>query len=118
MAKKNPTTEMIDKIIGRKINELRIAKGLSGVQVAALIDVTHQQLRKYEKGTNRISAGRLMSIAKALGVNVNYFFDKMEKFVLADNENERLIFELARVSRGIKDRNQLYTLLSLARTLH
>ena len=72
MARKSKFTEQIDTAIGQKIHELRISLGLSRQQLAGKIGVTHQQLQKYEKGTNRISAGRLVAIAQALGKSVSY----------------------------------------------
>ena len=60
--------------------------GLTQQQMAELIGVTYQQAHKYEKGINRIAAGRLFTIAQALGVDVGYFFDGMdsERVVQAD----------------------------------
>ena len=60
--------------------------GLTQQQMAELIGVTYQQAHKYEKGINRIAAGRLFTIAQALGVEVGYFFDGMdgERCVQAD----------------------------------
>ena len=49
--------------------------GLTQQQMAELIGVTYQQAHKYEKGVNRVSAGRLYHIAQALGVEVGYFFE-------------------------------------------
>jgi transcriptional regulator with XRE-family HTH domain len=78
MARKNDYIQEIDKFIGEKIYSLRLAKGLSRQQLAEVIEVTHQQLQKYEKGTNRISVGRLVLIAKALEKNVNYFYEGLD----------------------------------------
>ena len=64
MARKVAEIDWIDKQIGAKIQELRLASGLSRQQLGDLIAVTHQQLQKYEKGTNRVSAGRLAVIAR------------------------------------------------------
>ncbi len=78
MVRKNDYLTEIDKIIGRKIYSLRLAKGLSRVQVAEEIEVTHQQLQKYEKGLNRISVGRLMLIARTFGVNISNLLKNIE----------------------------------------
>ena len=48
--------------------------GLTQQQMADLIGVTYQQAHKYEKGINRVAAGRLYSIARALGVEAGYFY--------------------------------------------
>jgi transcriptional regulator with XRE-family HTH domain len=72
----------IDKHIGSKILSLRLALGLSRDQLAKKLDVTQQQLQKYEKGTNRISVSRLVVIAKALSQGVSYFYEGLSD----DNE--------------------------------
>lgn len=97
MARKSEFTEAIDTAIGEKINVLRITLGLSRQQLATMIGVTHQQLQKYEKGTNRISAGRLASIAQAMKKPIEYFFDGLvdvEEDVL--NQQDRMRLELNR----------------------
>ena len=53
--------------------------GLTQQQLADLIGVTYQQAHKYERGINRVSAGRLFEVAQVLGVPVSYFFDELEK---------------------------------------
>ena len=78
MARKNDYILEVDKFIGGKIYSLRLAKGLSRQQLSKGIGVTHQQLQKYEKGTNRISVGRLVLIAKALSKDVSYFYEGLE----------------------------------------
>jgi transcriptional regulator with XRE-family HTH domain len=78
MARKNDYILEVDKFIGGKIYSLRLAKGLPRQQLAEVIGVTHQQLQKYEKGTNRISVGRLVLIAKALSKEISYFYEGLE----------------------------------------
>src|SRR5215217_7001581 len=56
--------------VGRRIRELRIAAGLSQTQLAGELGVTFQQVQKYEKGQNRVGAGRLTKIARVLNVPV------------------------------------------------
>jgi len=63
-----------DAEIGQRVRALRLQRGLSQTELGNLISVTFQQVQKYEKGTNRISAGRLQRIAEVLGVPVAYFF--------------------------------------------
>src|SRR5947207_12928110 len=64
-----------DVAIGQKLRALRLDRGLSQGALAGEIGVTFQQLQKYEKGANRVSAGRLARIAAALGVPVTAFYD-------------------------------------------
>lgn len=62
-----------NKKIGGKLRELRLAKGLTQKMLAAKIDVSFQQLQKYEIGSNRITADKLFILAKELGVSVDSF---------------------------------------------
>ena len=63
--------------MGARVRDRRIFLGLTQQQMAELIGVTYQQAHKYEKGINRVSAGRLYNIAQALGVDVSYFFESL-----------------------------------------
>src|SRR5919106_3186763 len=73
MSPKQP--DSIDKLVGRNIRIQRLAKGLSQTELAQKLGVTFQQVQKYEKGVNRIGAGRLFQIGRILGVHVMDFFD-------------------------------------------
>jgi transcriptional regulator with XRE-family HTH domain len=79
MSRKNDFIQKIDKFIGEKIYSLRLAKGLSRQQMAETIEVSHQQLQKYEKGLNRISIGRLILITKAFNEKIDYFYEGLEE---------------------------------------
>lgn len=63
-----------DAEIGQRVRSLRLQRGLSQTELGNLINVTFQQVQKYEKGANRISAGRLQRIAEVLGVPAAHFF--------------------------------------------
>ncbi len=65
----------VDVFVGQRIRALRIEQGLSQSAVAAKLGLTFQQLQKYEKGTNRVSASKLFQIAEVLGVAVADLFD-------------------------------------------
>ena len=67
--------EAVDVHIGRRVRERRTLLGISQAELAEELGLTFQQVQKYERGTNRISAGRLHSISDILGVPINYFFD-------------------------------------------
>src|SRR5215467_7011268 len=67
-----------DAEIGQRVRALRLQRGLSQTELGNLISVTFQQVQKYEKGANRISAGRLQRIAEVLGVPVAHFFAAAE----------------------------------------
>ncbi len=66
-----------DLEIGRKIRALRLERGLSQSHLACGIGLTFQQVQKYEKGTNRVAAGRLQRIADMLNVPVTFFYGGM-----------------------------------------
>ena len=104
MPKKNENTEKIDIIIGKKIQQVRLFKGLSRKELSDQVGVTHQQLQKYEKGINRISAGRLASVAKALNVPVSEFFREVEEGDPIDlpDHHQRMCMEVARNFLRIK----------------
>ena len=65
----------VDVHIGQRLRMCRKLAGLSQEQLAERLGVTFQQVQKYEKGTNRISASRLFNAAQLLSVPVSYFFE-------------------------------------------
>jgi transcriptional regulator with XRE-family HTH domain len=64
----------LDVIVGAKIRIFRNSRGLSQTELAERIGVAFQQVQKYEKGTNRVGAGRLSRIAGILGISVSELF--------------------------------------------
>jgi transcriptional regulator with XRE-family HTH domain len=72
MAGKKP--DSLDIEVGRKVRALRLEKDLSQEKLGEALGLAFQQIQKYEKGTNRISAGRLQRIAEVLGVPTSAFF--------------------------------------------
>jgi len=73
MAKKNPNP--IDVHVGGRVRLRRMLVGLSQEKLGEQLGLTFQQVQKYEKGSNRISASRLYEIAQILGVPVQFFFE-------------------------------------------
>src|SRR3984893_13813345 len=73
MANRGP--DAVDKLVGRNIRVLRLAKGLSQTKLADALGVTFQQVQKYEKGTNRVGSGRLLRISRILEVPVTALFE-------------------------------------------
>jgi transcriptional regulator with XRE-family HTH domain len=67
----------IDKKIGQRVRTRRLEIGMSQERLAELLGVTFQQVQKYEKGTNRVSASRLFHVAQVLGVPVQYFYEDL-----------------------------------------
>jgi len=77
--------------LGGKLRLRRLALGLTQTKVAQAINVTFQQIQKYEKGTNGISSLRIMQLAKFLKVPVIYFFEGFSEYESGDkNENTYL----------------------------
>src|ERR1700674_2625654 len=73
--KRGRSTAAIDDHVGGRIRERRIMLGLTQKQLAEMIGVTYQQAHKYERGINRVSAGRLYQIAGVLNAPITYFYD-------------------------------------------
>ena len=68
----------VDIHVGNRVRQRRTLLGLSQERLASALDLTFQQVQKYERGANRIGAGRLYQLARALDVPVTYFFEEME----------------------------------------
>lgn len=71
-------TRRIDHHVGERIRLRRTELGLTQEQLAEALDVSYQQIQKYETGANRISAGRIYEIARKLGVDIGYFFADLD----------------------------------------
>jgi len=76
MSAKSP--DAIDRLVGRNIRIQRMAKGMSLVELAAQLGVSFQQVQKYERGANRIGAGRLVRIADTLEVSLLTLFEGID----------------------------------------
>jgi transcriptional regulator with XRE-family HTH domain len=108
----------IDRHVGVKIRERRVMLGFSQQQMAELIGVTYQQAHKYERGINRISAGRLYEISHVLGVPVSFFFEGLETDKAKDlTARQRMCLELARNFAVITNERHQEALSQMARAL-
>ena len=67
--------ESFNAHLGKKLRMRRLSLGLTQTKVANAINVTFQQIQKYEKGTNGVSSSRLLQLSEFLKVPVNYFYD-------------------------------------------
>jgi transcriptional regulator with XRE-family HTH domain len=72
MTRRGPNS--IDKIVGRNIRIYRLQIGLSQTDLADKLGVTFQQVQKYENGTNRVSAGKLFTVASIMSVPITALF--------------------------------------------
>ena len=73
-----PTANDIDKHVGLRMRRRREALGISQGRLGRHLGLTFSQIQKYEKGSNRIGAGRLYQIAAFLGVPPSHFFDGID----------------------------------------
>ena len=75
--------------LGKKLRIRRLSLGLTQTKVAQAINVTFQQIQKYEKGTNGVSSNRLMQLSQFLKVPIIYFFEDFKDFKeLSPSENQ------------------------------
>jgi len=124
----NASPHPVDLHVGQRIRLRRKLAGASQTQVAEALGLTFQQLQKYERGTNRISASKLHALALHMQVPISWFFEGLEE-PAADNTviNRRQAavdaflatregLELALAFPGVRpgQRNQI---LALVRTL-
>ena len=71
-----------NKHLGNKLKLRRLALGLTQTKVAKAINVTFQQIQKYEKGTNGVSSIRLLQLSNYLKVPINYFFEDFSEYAI------------------------------------
>ncbi len=116
--KSSPDYQKVERHVGLQIRQLRTQLGLTQQQLAEMIGVTYQQAHKYERGVNRISAGRLYDIAKALGVDVGYFFEGLGCGSEARlTGRQRLCLEASRNFAHIENERHQEAINQLCRTL-
>ncbi|MGB1862980.1 MAG: helix-turn-helix domain-containing protein [Candidatus Puniceispirillum sp.] len=82
----------VDMHVGKRVRLRRTLLGMSQEQLGTELNITFQQVQKYERGANRISASRLWDIGQILDVPINYFFDDMTENTMQSSPR--------RVSRG------------------
>ena len=74
--------ENFNKHLGSRLKLRRLALGLTQTKVAKAINVTFQQIQKYEKGTNGVSSTRLLQLSNYLKVPINYFFEDFSEYLI------------------------------------
>ena len=110
--------------LGSKLRMRRLALGLTQTKVAQAINVTFQQIQKYEKGTNGISSLRIMQLANFLKVPVVYFFENYPSYegdssVGTETEVDLNYSFLAKLFAGISEqqKEKIFQVLKNTRTL-
>ena len=71
----------VDVYVGQRMRQRRVLLGLTQDGLAGLLGVTFQQIQKYERGTNRMSASRLYDVSHVLDIPIQWFFDNMDSDV-------------------------------------
>ena len=107
-------TDPVDLIVGERLRAERIHKGWSQAQLGLALDVSFQQVQKYEKGINRVSASTLFHAARILGVSISDLFpdeairpplhpeavkgqtEIVQQFGAMDDESREALLQLAR----------------------
>lgn len=109
----------IERHVGRRIRERRILLGLTQQRLAEMIGVTYQQAHKYERGINRVSAGRLYELAQALDVEVGYFFEGFDAGRADEQmpDRQRMSLDVARNFSRIRDERSREALAQLCRVM-
>ena len=116
--KRGRSTAAIDDHIGTRIRERRVMLGVSQQQLAEMISVTYQQEHKYERGINRVSAGRLFEIARALSAPISYFYEGIgQEGPRQIAPHQRMMLEIARNFAEIRNEKHQEAVSQLARAL-
>lgn len=77
----NKAPSGIDRIVGQRLRWRRRELKLTQEQLGERLGLTFQQVQKYEKGVNRISAGRLFEMAQVLGIAITYFYEGIDDLI-------------------------------------
>jgi transcriptional regulator with XRE-family HTH domain len=114
--KPNNLASSIDKVVGIRIRECRVMRGLTQKQFANLIGVTYQQVHNYECGIHRVSASLLYEIARELDTPIDYFFEGHIKDTALPTR-QRMLLDFLRHYGEIHDEKHKEALSHLTRVL-
>ena len=110
----------IDVAVGARIRNLRLRHKFSQADVARHLNITFQQIQKYEKGANRVGASRLSELAKLFGVTVDAFFSesggsaKSQQQQTLDHLTDRHAVRLVEAYQALNDRKLKLAIVQLA----
>lgn len=121
----------VDVYVGKRLRERRNMMGLSQENLAETVGITFQQVQKYERGTNRLSASRLYDFSKKLDIPVGYFFEGYEESTETgysgmkeptvhfeyEDMSGREMLELAKAFRRIKNQKTKKTITDMIRAV-
>jgi len=111
------TRSSVDQLIGARIRERRITLGLSQRRFADLLGVTFQQVYKYERGINTISAGQLYEIARGSDTPVEYFFEGLEMIERQLLPRQSMLLDVMRSLDEMQSEKHRKAISQLVRTL-
>ena len=99
-------SNIIDVYVGARLRMRRTGIGMSQSRLGELLGVTFQQIQKYEKGSNRISASRLQQTARALEVPPSYFFEgaptQSPELGFAEDSGQSYVVDFLASSEGLQ----------------
>lgn len=115
----------VDKLVGQNIRIFRLAKGMTQTALGDALDVTFQQIQKYEKGANRVGSGRLAKIAKALDVPITRFFHNRSTGSINDTAHDSVselltsphALRMLKALSKIADNDTVLSLISLTESV-
>ena len=124
----------IDRLVSKRLKMRRMMLGLSQHDLGAAVDVSIQQVQKYEKASNRISSGKLFTFARFLKVPISYFFEQgddtsnvignifaedTEKYTIDDKDpiSEKELISLIKAFSEIKNSQSRKKITELVRTM-
>ncbi|MGD9294455.1 MAG: helix-turn-helix transcriptional regulator [Roseobacter sp.] len=94
----------VDVHVGRKLKQIRTIRRLSQTDVARELNLSFQQIQKYEIGSNRIAASRLYELSRILDVPTSYFFEGLDAHKAKSGERDPSM-EIVTALAAIKDDN-------------
>jgi transcriptional regulator with XRE-family HTH domain len=105
LPKKHPNP--VDAQVGSRVRLRRMLIGMSQERLGELLGLTFQQVQKYEKGVNRIGAGRLFDVARILGVPIEYFYESVSNQLagargFAEEGNPAPVMEFVSSGEGLQ----------------
>lgn len=96
----------VDGHVGHRVRLRRMLVGMSQERLGELLGLTFQQVQKYEKGINRIGAGRLFEVSEILGVPISFFYEDVEPRVkaggFAEDEEPPPVMEFLSSGEGLQ----------------
>jgi transcriptional regulator with XRE-family HTH domain len=111
----------IDRHVGERIRHRRAEMGLTQEDLGRVLEISYQQIQKYETGANRISAGRLFEVGRALTVDISYFFDSYDgakpAATMPHGGHNRAAIELVRNFLALRDETLCNAVTTLLRAL-